>query len=79
MDRRLGLPLGALVRFGAGLGGLVYLTGHFPALTAGSERALLATTVAVGMAYGLAFGTSYQIASKYPSGATVALTTGGCG
>ncbi|GFR41593.1 hypothetical protein Agub_g2316 [Astrephomene gubernaculifera] len=76
MDRRLGLPAGALLRLTLGLGGLVGLTRFFPVLTAGSERALLATTVLVGMSYGIAFGTSYQVASKYASGATVALTTG---
>ncbi|GLC52618.1 hypothetical protein PLESTB_000649700 [Pleodorina starrii] len=76
MDRRLGLPGGALLRFSLGLGGLVALTRYFPALTAGSEQALLVTTVLVGMSYGIAFGTSYQIASKYAAGATVALTTG---
>ncbi len=76
MDRRLGLPSAALLRFILGLGGLVALTRYFPLITAGSEQALLMTTVLVGMSYGVAFGTSYQIASKYTSGATVALTTG---
>ncbi|PNW84001.1 hypothetical protein CHLRE_04g212250v5 [Chlamydomonas reinhardtii] len=76
MDRRLGLPGGALLRFLVGLGGLVALTHNFPQLTANSEKALLTATVLVGVSYGVAFGTSYQIASKFPSGATVALTTG---
>ncbi|KAG2500340.1 hypothetical protein HYH03_001915 [Edaphochlamys debaryana] len=76
MDRRLGLPFGALSRLLVGLGSLVALTYHFPQLTAPSQEALLFTTVLIGMSYGVAFGTSYQIASKYPSGATVALTTG---
>ena len=39
-------------------------------------QALLLVTVVVGMSYGLAFGTSYQIATKYTSASTVALTTG---
>ncbi|KAG2452002.1 hypothetical protein HYH02_003044 [Chlamydomonas schloesseri] len=76
MDRRLGLPGGALLRFMVGLGGLVALTRNFPQLTANSEKALLTATVMVGVSYGVAFGTSYQIASKFASGATVALTTG---
>ncbi|GIM13312.1 hypothetical protein Vretimale_16452 [Volvox reticuliferus] len=76
MDRRLGLPMGALLRFTLGLGGLVGLTRYFQTLTAGSEQALLITTVLVGVSYGIAFGTSYQIASKFAAGSTVALTTG---
>ncbi|GIL58218.1 hypothetical protein Vafri_13282 [Volvox africanus] len=76
MDRHLGLPIGALLRFTLGLGGLVGLTRYFPTLTAGSEQALLIMTVLVGISYGIAFGTSYQIASKFTAGSTVALTTG---
>ena len=38
MDRRLGLPGGALLRFLVGLGGLVALTHNFPQLTANSEK-----------------------------------------
>ncbi|EFJ41398.1 hypothetical protein VOLCADRAFT_98621 [Volvox carteri f. nagariensis] len=76
MDRRLGIPAGVLLRFIVGLGGLVGLTHFFPQITAGSEQALLVATVLVGISYGVAFGTSYQVASKYPAGSTVALTMG---
>ena len=75
MDRRLGLPLAAMLRFTAGLGGLALLTSFFPMLAA-SHAGLLGTTALIGMAYGLAFGTSYQLASKFSPASTVALTTG---
>lgn len=72
----MGMPAAALLRYSLGLGSLVLLTFHFPALTAGSQQALLGVTVLVGLSYGLAFGTSYQMASKFPPAATAALTTG---
>lgn len=59
----------------AGLGGLVLLTGCFTSIAA-TYVSLIATTVAVGAAYGVAFGTSYQMASKFPPICTVMLTTG---
>jgi hypothetical protein len=75
MDRRFGLPMGAMMRFTVGLGGLALLMSFFP-LLASSHAGLLGTTVVVGMCYGLAFGTSYQLASKFSPASTVALTTG---
>ena len=75
VDRRLGLALGAGMRLACGLGGLVVLTALFPHI-ATTHTTLLATTVLVGMSYGLAFGTSYQLASLFPRANTVALTTG---
>ncbi|KAL6763078.1 hypothetical protein V8C86DRAFT_2507052 [Haematococcus lacustris] len=76
MDRRLGSRVrGAMLRFVAGLGSLIALTAHFPSI-ASSHTRLLGATAAVGMAYGLAFGTSYQLASRFPPSSTVMLTTG---
>ncbi|GAX81468.1 hypothetical protein CEUSTIGMA_g8897.t1 [Chlamydomonas eustigma] len=75
MDQKLGLPLGALVRFVFGLGGLSVIMSFFPIL-ASTHLSLLLTTVAVGICYGAAFGTSYQLASRFPASSTVALTTG---
>lgn len=75
MDRRLGLPAAAMTRFTVGLGALALLTSFFPIL-ASSHKGLILTTVLVGMSYGLAFGTSYQLASKFSPASTVALTTG---
>ena len=75
MDRRLGLPAAALTRLAGGLGGLALLTSFFPIL-ANTHTGLITTTVFIGMSYGLAFGTSYQLASKFTPASTVALTTG---
>ena len=47
MDRRLGLPVAALLRFTLGLGGLAVLMSFFP-LLASSHNGLIATTVVVG-------------------------------
>lgn len=78
MDKKFGLAKGAATRLALGLGSLVVLTASFPAM-ATSHLGLLAGTVMVGVSYGLAFGTSYQLASRFAPAATVALTTGGCG
>lgn len=43
MDRRLGLPTAALIRFAIGLGGLAVLMSHFPML-ATSHHSLLNVT-----------------------------------
>mmetsp|Transcript_22046 Transcript_22046/g.48132 ORF Transcript_22046/g.48132 Transcript_22046/m.48132 type:complete len:479 (+) Transcript_22046:161-1597(+) len=75
MDQRLGLPMAALIRFMAGLGGLALLTSYFTYL-ATSHASLVVTTALVGASYGIAFGTSYQLASKFSAYSTVALTTG---
>ncbi len=77
IEQRFGLAGSALARFSIGLGALVLLTASFPAFCH-SESWLLAATVLVGMSYGLAFGTSYQLVSKFPKHNTVALTLGGC-
>lgn len=77
IEQRFGLAGSALARFFIGLGALVLLTATFPAFCH-SESWLLAATVLVGMSYGLAFGTSYQLVSKFPKHNTVALTLGGC-
>ncbi len=76
IEARFGLARSALARLCAGLGGLVLLTAAFPAFCH-SVGALLSATVLVGMCYGLAFGTSYQLVSKFPKHNTVALTLGG--
>ncbi len=75
-DRKVGGPArGAILRFLLGLGGLTMLTLYFPNLASSHSR-LLAVTTAVGMSYGVAFGTSYQLASHFPPVNTVMLTTG---
>ena len=75
IEARFGLAGSALARFCVGLGGLVLLTAVFPAFCH-SVAALLSATVLVGMSYGLAFGTSYQLVSRFPKHNTVALTLG---
>jgi hypothetical protein len=63
-------------RYSIGLGGLAVLALTLPA-AATSPGALLGVTAAVGVAYSIAFGTSYQLAARFPPNCTVALTTGG--
>lgn len=75
MDRKLGMAKATLFRLTLGLGSLVLLMAYFPYL-ATTHASLLATTVMVGLSYGVAFGTSYQTASKFPATCTVMLTTG---
>jgi hypothetical protein len=75
MERRFGLAGSALARFCSGLGGLVLLTLAFPWFCH-SEAELLSATVLVGVSYGVAFGTSYQLVSRFPKSSTVALTLG---
>jgi hypothetical protein len=64
-----------ICRYCIGLGGLAALALTLPA-AAHSPGALLGATAAVGVAYSIAFGTSYQLAARFPPNCTVALTTG---
>lgn len=66
---------GTALRLSSGFGSLFLLTALFPS-TATTHTSLLAVTTLVGATYGMAFGTSYQLASKYPPSSTVALTIG---
>lgn len=73
--RRFGLPQITLSKFVLGLGGLAVCSYQFPHIMH-SEQSVLVLTVVVGMCYGMAFGTSYQIVSRFSPADTVALTTG---
>jgi hypothetical protein len=75
MDKAFGLPFASLLRLTAGLGGLSILLSLFLHIATSRVR-LLMTTAAIGICYGVAFGTSYSLASCFPPAATVALTTG---
>jgi hypothetical protein len=69
------INISPLPRYSIGLGGLAALALTLPA-AAHSPGALLGVTAAVGVAYSIAFGTSYQLAARFPPNCTVALTTG---
>ena len=75
MDKFLGLPFASMLRLTVGVGGLSILLSFFLQIATSRAR-LLMTTALIGVCYGIAFGTSYQLASKFSPSATVALTTG---
>ena len=75
LDAHLGPARSAAARLTAGYAGLAVLCVAFP-WAAAARWTLLAATGAVGCCYALAFGTSYQLAARFPAAATVALTTG---
>jgi hypothetical protein len=78
LDRALGVRHSALLRLCLGLGGLAALSLAFPAAAAapGMGR-LLGCTAAIGAAYSLAFGCTYQMAPAFGPECTMALTAGG--
>lgn len=75
LEAYLGPARSYLWRLTVGLGGLVLMSASLP-LWAGQLGSLVTATGIIGMAYGLAFGTSYQLVAKFGSSSTVALTTG---
>ncbi|GBF92316.1 hypothetical protein Rsub_05518 [Raphidocelis subcapitata] len=79
IDRALGVRRSAQLRLTLGLGGLAALSLAFPRAAAAPGAGvggLLALTAAIGSAYALAFGTSYQLAPLFGAGCTVGLTAG---
>jgi hypothetical protein len=75
LERSLGVPGAAAARLGLGLGMLALLSCAFP-LFLTSRVGLLTATAAVGVCYGMAFGTSYELVTRFPGAMNVALTTG---
>lgn len=73
--RLCGLPQITLAKFAAGLGGLSVASFMVPHVMH-SQQELLVMTIVIGICYGLAFGTSYQIVSRFSAADTIALTTG---
>jgi hypothetical protein len=78
LERALGARRSALLRLSLGLGSLAALSLAFPSAAAAPGLGpLLGVTAAIGAAYSLAFGCSYQMAPAFGPECTVALTAGG--
>lgn len=75
LERRYGVAESTFLRLGCAFGGLSYLAYNFPTYLSSLRSTVTATTL-VGICYGLAFGASYQLVSRFSDACSVALTTG---